>query len=163
MRRWSSLILVFSLILCAGYLLMRLRGFDPLWSRFPAWTQSVQSGNLKSSLQSSLAHHRPYLIESVTVLIDIEDLPEQTPLQRRTTFRYVYTVRPLQKISSNDKTFTESLHNHFGRKLEYFQGSDAQQPLSLNTNQVTFNVNFDANKGDIYTIVTGMRILEDRL
>jgi hypothetical protein len=161
MRRWSSLALILLLVLCAGYLLTRISGFDPLWPLFPAWSESLQSGNLKSSLQSSLVHHRPYVIDSVTVLIDIEDLPEQMPLQRRTTFRYVYTIRPLRKIAADDKSFTESLHNYFGKKLEYFQGSNLQEPLSFKTNQVTFNVNFDADKGDVYTIVTGMRILED--
>jgi hypothetical protein len=161
MRRCSKLALVLLLILCAGYLLMRFSGFDPLWPLFPAWSQSLQSGNLKSSLDSSLAHHRPYVIESVTVLIDIEDLPEQKPLQRRTSFRYVYTIRPLHKIAADDKSFTESLHNHFGKNLEYFQGSNPQQALSLKTNEVTFNVSLDADKGDVYTIVTGMRILED--
>src|SRR5690349_18194799 len=102
MSRWPKLVLTALIILFAACFVCRLLGYDPLWSLFPAWNQSLQSGNLKSAIHSGLKNHRPYIIESVTVLIDIEDLPRVKPVSRTTTFRYVYTIRALTKISAAD-------------------------------------------------------------
>ncbi|EEF61065.1 hypothetical protein [Pedosphaera parvula] len=161
MNRWPKLVLTVLITLFAACFMLRLRGYDPLWPLLPAWSQSLQSGNLKSAIHSGLTHDRPYIIESATVLIDMEDLPQEKPVSRTTTFRYVYTIRALRKVAASDNSFTESLHNHFGKKLEYFQGSNPQQPISLKNNEITFNVELNAEKGDVYTIITGMRITED--
>jgi len=128
---------------------------------FVCGCRSTTAGTLQSTLEDGWAHKLPYIIQSATILVEIEDLPKEKPTQRRTTYRYVYTVRPLKNITLKDETFSEFLDNKVAKSMEYWQGPDPQRIEVFKPDVKGFQVLFDAPAGDTHTVVTGMTLFED--
>ncbi len=120
----------------------------------------VPAISLAASLRAAEKAHRPYWIESVVCLVDILDLPLENPTERRSTFRFVYTLHLLRDISFSERTFQESLHNYFGRERILWSGSIDPVDLQTKGPETTFEVILAGKKGDLRTVTTGMTIVE---
>jgi hypothetical protein len=118
-------------------------------------------GVLRATIEAGRGQKLPYIIQAATILVEIEDLPKERPTQRCTTYRYVYTLRPLRDIRITDETFSEFLDNKVGKSREYGQGPDPQRIEVFKPDVKGFQVQFAAPAGGTRTLVTGMKIYED--
>lgn len=137
----------------------RIIGYDPLWLLFPSWNQSMQSGFLTKGITDGITRNRDFVIEAVTLIVRIEDTSLNNRIERRSTIRTIYTLRALKRISKNDVVFTEEYLRGDGEEVIYWKGSDTQRLNSDTPTSKTFDVLFDAEKGENKTLVTGATIV----
>lgn len=154
--------IAWTLAIAIGFVLIfgsRITGYDPLWIVFPSWNQSMQSGFLIRGITDGIRRDRDFMIEAVTILIQIEDSTINQRFQRRTVIRTLYTVRALKDISKDSVVFTEEYSAGSGEEVIYWHGSNVQR-LNIDTPDTKkFDVLFDARKGENHTLITGATLL----
>jgi hypothetical protein len=123
-------------------------------------TPTPDDGVLHATIAAGRAQRLPYIIQSATILVEVEDTPKEQPTRRRTTYRYVYTLRPLKNIRLQDHAFSELLDNKVGQSMEYWPGPDPQRIEVFKPDTKGFQVSFAAPAGGTRTVVTGMTIHE---
>lgn len=118
--------------------------------------QSVpQSASLKECLAEARRLNKPYAIESITYLIQVEkDELNGQPAQRQSR-RIFYTLRSLQPIDKSQDVFEEEIDTHIPHAgFEHWYGTE-KEVFHDNNNKQKFKVYFDMAKDDVRTVVTG--------
>jgi len=98
---------------------------------------------------------RPYVLESVTALVHLDDVEGKNGVGTRRAFvRIVYVIRALRDIDEKDGTFTEEYRLNPKKIPEHWYGTNIEDFGNDIGN--TYGVRFTAKKGELHTVVTGM-------
>ena len=145
----------------AFYIVSRFMGYDPLWKPFPNWHQSLQSGALARAVSVGVSNKRNFIFESVTMFVRLDDNTHNGVRQRKSVVRTIYTLRALKDLSKDKAVFKEEYSTDTGKEVIYWQGSAKQRIQSGAKTSKSYDVLFDAPKGENYTLVTGATIIGD--
>lgn len=147
-------------IIIIAYGAMRAFGYDPIWNLAPAWHQSIQSGSLQSALIAGIAQRKPYICESVVMLVRVDDSLGEQKL-RKATVRTAYMLRPLRDIGNKDLVFEEDYSSEDAKAPPIrWHGTDVEE-IQEAAHTLGYNVRFSGDHGDTRTIVTGATITYD--
>lgn len=124
--------------------------------------ESTQRGELEAAITEGLKKQKPYIIESLTMLIRIDDQPASggKPASRHMSERIVYTLRPLTDIAAATmETFREHYDHVEAENVRRWPGTEREiesEPAEKKPRVYRrYEVQFDATKGTTHTLVTG--------
>jgi hypothetical protein len=124
--------------------------FVPFWESGKLLT----SEKVKQCLAEAEKRDRPYVIEALTMLVQVEHEPLTQATRRRHFNRIIYTLRPLKDLEEGHRFFKEVYASSYDldQEFEHWFGSEREEPHGTGTE---YDVLFQADRGDVRTVVTG--------
>lgn len=157
-------------ITCAALLLLATGLACQHQGRSSGLPETDEGEKLRASLQSAPLDRvaRPYLVESLTLLVDLEDSEDGT--RRTLTERCVYTLRavaPINKEGGVDDVFREYYRAQAsGARVMHIEGSHLSEfpagdlpragyHTGEPSDDLQYQLSYTADQGELVTIVTG--------
>jgi hypothetical protein len=111
---------------------------------------------LNFCVKEGIKYNRPYVIKSITQIIDAERQNDTFIVRERIT----YDILALRNIRSGDHVFEERYFKPFASD-DRWVGSNDETPVTITKDSEKYYVGFNCNKGESITLVTGVNYIYD--
>jgi hypothetical protein len=119
-------------------------------------TEAAQSAKYAAFIAAARKANKPYLIEAVTMLFDIEDSHGPTANERKVSWRNIYTIRALKDIGKTDRVFLEAYRSDIAKSVLHWNGTEEERWISPTGR--SYDVNMEIKEGELRTFTTGVDI-----